>query len=190
MFIAISVALYVTAFMLLGTYFPDCFAGMLSDDPVQRYVLERAHNQGIINVEAVYEVGEVLYFQLSQADFVTEEQVQSMLDLGKRFTITGDLDVAYRPPLDCPLIESARISHCALANTFRSTGVLFWSNAGASVSFRPGGESARRDIGGWASHRQVWPQYTSGQARSTAPGSFDVSRLDVSNFPELECVFP
>ncbi len=191
MFIAISVALYVTAFVLLRTYFPDCFSGTLSDDPVQCHALEQAHNEGIINVEAVYEVGEVLYFQLSQADFVTEEQRQFLIEQA-RVKLDGYPDLSIVPGWFeyCHGVALEVALTCILESTFQGSrgGVVLWSDPNRSVSFRPGGDAMRRQTRGWATYRQVWPHRVARQAQiARGPGNFDVSEVDVTNFPEVTC---
>ena len=48
----------------------DCFGGALSDDALHCYVLQKAHDEGIIVVDAVYRGGKVLFVYLDQTNYV------------------------------------------------------------------------------------------------------------------------
>ena len=75
---------------------------------------------------------------------------------------------------------------CMLGYTFDHASFLPWSSAYDDIHLAPGGAAARQSRPGWASWRQLWPATAAGPRG--ASGSFDVSGVDVTNFPDVECV--
>ena len=77
---------------------------------------------------------------------------------------------------------------CMLGYTFDHASFYPWSSAYDNIRLAPGGAAARQSRPGWASWHQVWPTATGG-ARG-ASEDFDVSGVNVTNFPDIECVRP
>ena len=159
----------------------DCWRGVLSDTPLQCYALEAAQRDGLIDVEAVYAAGEVLYFQLSQEDPLGDTLGQFLIDKGRQYA-GGHSGTEW-----CPHHGKLGTEGC-IEFTFTSSDIYLGSGPYRSVTLRHGGEDSRRDQGGWASWRQLWPQrMSSAQRRTSGGGPFDVSEVDLANFPELHC---
>ena len=78
------------------------------------------------------------------------------------------------------------IEECMMYYTFQDDFIVPWSVPYDRIWLRAGGADARRQEGGWASWTQVWPAMAA--SASGASGRFDVSEVDVTNFPELNCV--
>ena len=59
----------------------------------------------------------------------------------------------------------------------------------AHVDIRVGGAKSRKKDGGWASYRQLWPASSddNGVMSPTGTGRFDVSDVDITNIPALDC---
>ena len=55
------------------------------------------------------------------------------------------------------------------------------------MTLNAGGAEGRKQAGGWASWSQLWPAVASGA--TGASGSFDVSDVGTTNFPEIECTY-
>ena len=51
----------------------DCFGGALSFEPLHCYVLEQAHDEGVIGIEAIYDTGTSLYVFVKQKDAMSDE---------------------------------------------------------------------------------------------------------------------
>ena len=62
----------------------DCWGGALSADPLHCYVVDQAHSAGVIDVEAMYEAGGVLYIYLTQTDPVGDEVGAFFKEAGHR----------------------------------------------------------------------------------------------------------
>ena len=57
-----------------------------------------------------------------------------------------------------------------------------------NIYLKPGGAEARRSEPGWPAFRQLWPGIAGGATRAAAAHSgFDVSEVDMTNFPETDC---
>ena len=56
----------------------DCFGGALSSDPIHCDVFDWAHNEGVIDVDVVYRMGNSLYIYLTQTDRLDEATRKKM----------------------------------------------------------------------------------------------------------------
>ena len=59
------------------------------------------------------------------------------------------------------------------------------------IELKHGGAEARRSEPGWAAFQQVWPAVTAGAGGAggaTGSSGFDVSGVDTTTFPTLECL--
>ncbi len=158
----------------------DCFGGALSQDPVHCAVLQGAHNEGIIAVDAVYRAGTSLYLYLRQAERVSDEVYDYIREKARQEVERGG-GRACRYGIDgCD------------AGILRE-GLLPLSEVYDKIELRPGGARARRTHRGWASYRELWPSRSIvpyvDEGGTTVPSSFDVSDVDRTRFPELKCNF-
>ena len=175
----------------------DCWNGALSEDPRHCYIFEEAQRAGEIDIAVVYVApGDgPLYIFLSQTEPIGSgaisylraktyeylETVQNWHPSGpgiKCFDHTGDErrscfdNVIGRPTWD----------------SFGRPGVgsLPRSRVYEDIVLDVGGAEARRSKIGWASWRQLWPAPGPTGASGTSSG-FDVSDVDTTNIPELDC---
>ena len=73
--------------------------------------------------------------------------------------------------------------------TFTSGGPIFpWDSSYDVITLNTGGAEGRKQAAGWASWRQLWPADSPGATGTS--GTFDVSDVDTTNFPEIECAPP
>ena len=57
-----------------------------------------------------------------------------------------------------------------------------------NILLKPGGTEARRSEPGWPAFRRLWPSIAGGAGGRAADDSeFDVSEVDMTNFPEVDC---
>ena len=170
----------------------SCFGGALSEDPLHCYVLEQADAQGLIDVVAVYDGGGPLYVSISQ-DEVSVELF--------RFTYEKSYAFAEKWPELVPYEkygqrcsyphERSDFPSCYLAMTgvsYRPERILPLPSAYERVLLAPGGDAGRRKVPGWASWRKLWPASAAGASGASArTGLFDVSDVNVTSFPEIDC---
>ena len=175
----------------------DCFGGVLSEHPLHCYVLEQAQARGLMDILGVYDDGDTLYVSTSQ-DAVSTELIAFAKEQSYAFYYAWPWALGrgdYRPHFHCGssrpwpacFLDAARVWHW-------SGGYVILPPRGrfdGPVILVPGGDAGRREISGWASWRQLWPRVTAGSGtatRSTDGGpAFDVSDVDVTNFPEVDC---
>ena len=155
----------------------DCFGGALSEDPLHCYVLEEAHQEGVIDVDAVYRAGGALFIYLTQTDPVGDEVYDYILGKAKEGARrTGEYQ--------CVL----ELNGCGDGVFETGRGfILPPPKVYENIRLKPGGADARRSEPGWASYRQVWPVAGSGSTDQGVPGDFDVSDVDTTNFPPFDC---
>ena len=170
----------------------DCWGEVLSADPLHCYALEEAQRDGVIVVEGFYLVGNELriYFK-----FVSD--TSSYFDLpgilrsnAREFTTQNPQLVTYNFNAHrCSRGDGeATFRDCMLNYTFTETGTIFpWDSAYDVMTLNAGGAEGRKQAGGWASWSQLWPAVASGA--TGASGSFDVSDVGTTNFPEIECTY-
>ena len=177
----------------------DCFGGALSDDQLNCYILEQAEEEEIIDIAAIYYATEgMLYVYLTQTEPVGDKVGLFFRKKATEF-IDSWPDIAFPEPypayLDtCVNHPRARIERGAEANPksclldvthWTGDDILPYTSASGRILLRVGGADARRSELGWAGFRQLWPASASGA--SGASGSFDVSDVDLTNFPEFGC---
>ena len=195
----IIAALGVAALTLYATTGPplgDCFGGVLSKDPLHCYALEQADEQGIIDVETIYDVGGTLYFSLRQNDPVGSHVYEFLKTKSYEFYDRWPDDVPVNPNYDwwCTPDRGLTYRQCYLEKTgWRPSFMLPESMVYTNVLFRTGGESARRLEPGWAAWQKVWPTMASGVSgasdASTTSVAFDVSDVDMTNLPVITCPY-
>ena len=171
----------------------DCWNGALSADPLHCYALEEAQRDGVIEVEGVYDdEGGSLYIYFNDLrDSGTRRDLNDLLKVNAHeFAIQSPDQVTYdfRNHRCSPGDPAETYRDCMLDYTFRDNLMVPWDSPYDVIRLISGGADARKSVGGWASWSQVWPATVSGAAG--ASGSFDVSGVDVTNFPEVECVHP
>ncbi len=166
----------------------------MAEDPVQCYVLEEAQREGLIDVEGVFLAGNSIYMYVSQPE--SPILGEFMLAKAREFIDRWPERVSYNLEIhQCPQSTSgtAGYSECMLRWTFWEAGEITpWDSPYSRILLKTGGVSARYEIGGWASWKQLWPK--EGGQRSTrsveGPGRFDVSGVDIDSVPTDGCHFP
>ena len=173
----------------------DCWNGALSGDPLHCYILEEAQRAGEIEVDAVYLApgGGPLYIFLRQ-DEPIDEQVSSFFK-EKTYEYLGSAEGKRRyDTWKCEGHKGDQRKSCLDGILWMTRWQGFGhprsralppSNVYESITLYVGGAESRKTELGWASWRQVWPAVA-----GTVDGAegFDVSDVDVTNFPELDCV--
>ena len=164
----------------------DCFGGALTDDPIHCSVIEKAHNQGLVTVDAIYSAGgdKLLYI------FITEGRTE----LDAAFAQIEELafaEISARMPDDRLCGHEFEIGHCQ-PGTFSEMGIGFTilplSASYEDVRMRPGGAEARQSEPGWGSFRQLWPIVDADAAsQSVRATRIDVSDVDTQNIPTIDC---
>ena len=166
----------------------DCFGGALSQDPLHCYVLEQAHNEGIIEVDGVYQGGETLHLFLVGEELLEpdSEEYSYLRTKAQEEVGRNGGDQCVLDPLGC---KSGFFS-MGIGSGF----ILPASQTYLDIKFWPVGRAALRTRPGWASFRQWWPsaEETDTQRRSiqgkTQPSTgFDVSDVELGNFSPVDC---
>ena len=84
--------------------------------------------------------------------------------------------------------DYATFEDCMMYYTFFVDDYIVpWELPYDRIVLRTGGSDARRQERGWAAWTQEWPS-TGATGSSGTASQFDVSDVDVTNFPELDCV--
>ena len=186
----------------------DCWGGALGEDPLHCHVLEEAQRAGKFRVVEVYEApNDVLHVILDRektlkGDF---ELAEFLVDRGYEFVSTpqGDshrewlrqTDIQrFGRPISCEGLEGDRLKACEVGGQFRSVAIDRGRlerpapRSHSGIRLHVGGPGARREQGGWASWRQLWPTpSTDGSQGVSGSGGFDVSDVDSGNIPEPDC---
>ena len=173
----------------------DCFEGVLSENPLHCYVLEQAQAEGLIDMLAFYDGDGPLYVSVERVDdgllkFAVEQSF-AFHDMWPLLLPYGVLEI-----LDFTLPGSHR--HCPLLYRGRTEGGVYRDGyhflpppqGYSALVLVLGGEAGLRKTMGWASWQQLWPRES--EQGTTVRGSgggpaFDVSDVDVTNFPEIDC---
>ena len=175
----------------------DCFGGALSEDPMHCYVLEQAQAEGLIDILAFHDGEDVLYVSIRQARVTVEldrfvnEQLYAFYDAWPHLVTEGK----YRRLPPCwGVVEPWPDCYLKSAGVWYLDDYVLLPRASAydgPIVVVTGGETGRRKASGWASWRQLWPRESAEQGtvtRGTGGGpAFDVSDVDVTNFPEIDC---
>ncbi len=175
------------------------------------YVLGEAQRQGLLHVEGMYEspVGE-LYVYLRQSEPVSDsldeffkakaheymgsypeivtQEKGYVIDTWCGLPPASQPDSGYR---DC-VVRETFLGRNALPSGLYA--IVPWTSRYGYVKLGLGGAAGRRVEPGWASWTQLWPAVevvggvggASGSSGASG-GGFDVSDVDVTNFPELDC---
>ena len=156
----------------------DCFGGALSADPLHCHVLKEAHNAGIIEVDGIYGVARGLFIFLTQDDRVGND----VLDHMRR---TAQEEARRTGEYEC-VLDSYGCGSGVLPLHTGAGYILPESSVYQDIQLLPGGAEERRSYGGWQVFRELWPGGASGAVGySSTTGDFDVSDVDVTNFPVL-----
>ena len=175
----------------------NCWGGVLSDSPVHCFALEQAQRDGIIEVEGIYRAESVVnvFFSYPYNVRTPEELGEIFVSNARRYLPNSSYSEQYiqglAEALGCHLHEStaaARVD-CLLRNTLGyGYFMLPWTDLYNMIWVFPGGAEARRNHPGWASWRQLWPAEESAASTGVgASGSFDISEVDLTNFPKVDC---
>ena len=173
-----------------------CFDKALSEDSVICYLLEQAQEEEIIDVAAIYQADDDLHYVfLTQTDPVGDKVGEFFRDKAEEF-----IDSWFETALEEPVPEyleqcrrfrgiiiawGARFKSCLLEQTrWDEDDILPYSASYGTILLRPGGADARRSERAGASFTQVWPAAVT----PDTSGPFDVSDVDVTNFPEFGCL--
>ena len=174
--------------------------------------MEAAQQAGHLTVAAIYAAPssatvEVLYIYLAQTEPISEAAAAYMRTQAHEYLDQYWAAVGYDPtPLvgepgfgtrnTCVRSELALVKDCLLDaswDEFSSSGSLPRANGYETILLRVGGAKARRTEPGWGSWRQVWPaaapvaQRAVARQVAAAASGFDLSDVDVTTFPELDC---
>ncbi len=154
----------------------ECFGGALSDDPFHCEVLEWAHNEDVMEIDAVYRAGTALYIYL-KADPPDAAALQKML--------TKAQEVARRTGENSCVLNPGQCDSGVLRIDAQEY-FLPVPSAYQTIKFWPGGAEARRSFTGWRAFQQFWPEPDGGAGGATGTsGDFDISGVDRTNFPTL-----
>ncbi len=130
----------------------DCFGGALSEDPIHCTVLQLAHNEGIMEVDAVYRAGTLLYLYLAQSERVSDEVYDYIRDKARE-------EVARGGGRACKYLGDG-CSRGILRRLLPASAVY------GDIELRTGGADGRRSHGGWVAYRQLWPVVAGGVRRN------------------------
>ena len=173
----------------------DCWNGALSRDSLHCYILEEAQRAGQIEVDAVYLTpgGGALYIFLRQ-DGPISDQVSSYFRQKAYEFMESPPGYGRYKTSRCDRFAGDERNNCldqlmgwpmwSYYESYLETG-LPRSRVYQNILLFTGGPEARRSEPGWASWRQVWPVVE--EDSTNAAVEFDVSDVDVTNFPELDC---
>ena len=160
--------------------------------------LEEAHREGVIEVEGVYDDGNgalYIFFNYLRPveDRVYTELMEYFRQKGKEFALQHPDRVTYGfDDHRCRPLRTnddyATFEECMMYYTFFVDDYIVpWELPYERIVLRAGGSDARRQERAWAAWTQKWPSTGATGASGTA-SQFDVSDVDVTNFPELDCV--
>ena len=163
----------------------DCFSGALAGDPVHCTVIQDAHNQGEITVEAIYSTanGRLLYIYIaedqSDAERVFDDLAAKAADRIEEFGVDSHCSTQFAPGICQPGTFPDKLGFTLMPLSVRYQ----------DVRLRFGGAGARRSQVGWASFVQEWPSVPDGAAQPIAqvPIEFDVSDVDTEKIPPIDC---
>ena len=171
----------------------DCWNSALSGDPLHCYILEEAQRAGEIEVAAVYEAPSgPLYIFLRQDEPISDQVSSFFKEKAYEYLETPAGRGRYSA-VECFGYTGDQRKYCfdgvmgrpmwSYYDAWIETG-LPRSKVYENILLYTGGAEARSSEPGWASWRQVWPAVAG--VPDGAEG-FDVSDVDVTNFPEPDC---
>ena len=175
----------------------DCFGGVFRDDPLHCYILEQSESDDTIDVDAIYlshgnEETTQLHIFIRQTEPLSTE-------LGQNFKRKATYFMDQWPDLVftdhdhheyCVSRRSRSDKDCVLnVNTlWLESDMLPIARSFTDIQMHPGGAEARKSTPGWASYRQVWPAVAA--SSGSQPSGIDVSGVDTTAIPELDCASP
>ncbi len=187
----------------------DCWGGVLSADPLQCYALAEAERDGVLTMEGMYDDGEgKLYIYIDHHAAVGKSSTyagleEALEERGGEYananpnTPTYDFErhVCGRNPVLGAALSAppATWLACIVEHTFLSGDVMPYELPYDVIDLRTGGAEARFTWGGWGSWTQLWPADPGSYSgdgvgnRDSATRVFDVSDVDVENFPAFDC---
>ena len=189
----------------------DCWGGALSEDPLHCYILEETQRAGLIEVAAVYlsPGTAVLYIYLEQTEPLSAAVGAYFRDKAHEYMTSSEgrsgygreymtLVNRYRGVELCDRYKGDERKICLDYLLYYPDWEYFdslyqvglpYSSAYTLILLDVGGADARRSRPGWASWSQLWPVVAgSGQSSSaSASTGFDVSDVEVTNFPKPDC---
>ena len=150
----------------------DCFGGALSEDPLHRYVLEEADREEVIDVDARC-TARVAHSSSTSLRPILWEMRSTTTYWGRLRRRTGEYECVLEP------------NGCGSGVFETGRGfILPPPQEYEDIQLKPGGADARRSEPGWASYHQLWPTAEGGSGDQV---DFDVSDVDIINFPPVDC---
>ena len=124
-----------------------CFGGALSEDPLHCWLLEQAQGDGIIDVDAIYRVGQSLHIYLKQEEPLGEDVYRYLLEKAG----TREFEC-----LTIPFTRGCALGVFVYREWWPSTlYILPMSQVYEDIRLLPGGADARLLEIGWPSYRQL-----------------------------------
>ena len=174
----------------------DCWGGVLSKDPLHCYVFEEAQKAGLMEVDSMYLSPGLapLYVYLKQSELPSAALLKFLRDKTYEYMAQPGEGPGSYGAWRCAGGTGNEWYRCV----YLALDYPDWTMDGSVVSrlptsleypfiaLRVGGGEARRSEGGWASWKQLWPVPVGGGAASGSTG-FDVSDVDLTNVPGVEC---
>ena len=190
----VAFAVYAAPSVHAGDPPGDCWNGALSADPMQCHALEEVQRDGLINVEGIYRGGTSLYVYFTHSDDLTYEKLHEALRTkAKDFAVKHPDRVSF-DNLQAHRCDSgdaeAKYRECMIDSTFVDDIIVPWTGDYDRIWLRGGGAESRKAEGGWASWLQLWPDVPTVQVQldaATDNAGFDITGVDMTNFPEVEC---
>ena len=150
----------------------DCFGGVFDDDPIHCKILQSAHNDGVISVEAIFAAGTVLQVFISQ-DATALDDIHKDL-----FARVHALDQSYweriergepvpKGELPCLYLDELACEPGTLKNSKGYT-LLPRLSEFEDITLRPGGTNTLRKLIGWSAYRQLYPVFSENLPDQTA----------------------
>ena len=175
----------------------DCWNGALTEDPLHCYIFEEAQRAGEIDIAVVYVApGDgPLYIFLSQTEPIGPGAISYLRAKTYEYLETVERWHPSGPGIKCFDHTGDERRSCfdnvigrPTWDSFGRAGVgsLPHSRVYEDIVLDVGGVEARRTKIGWASWRQLWPA-PGPTGASGASSAFDVSDVDTTNIPELDC---
>ena len=155
----------------------------MSEDPLHCWLLEQAQGDGIIDVDAIYRVGQSLHIYLKQEEPLGEDVYRYLLEKAG----TREFEC-----LTIPLIRGCALGVFVYREWWPDVlYILPMSQVYEDIRLLPGGADARLSEIGWPSYRQLWPEVAkaTGGDGDNGTDSFDLSGVDTTTFefPPASC---
>ena len=190
----------------------ECWNGILSYQIPHCYLFEEAEKDSRIKIESIYhKPGGTLHFFLSRtepidqtlADYFEAKAHQYMEDRTQEYhdDTDGTKPIPTHDWVDfnrtCATHTGDEKKHCfnsiLAGGSITPLWTVFHQQPGGfpepygykTIHMHVGGAEARKTLPAWASWRQLWP--TEEEETPTNIYEFDVSSIDTSNIPKLDC---